>query len=1234
MIPLTSEETKKLIRNLSKYKPRTTIARAAGLLTIPCLQANTLRLELLVHLAVMHCAGSSRPDHADFSRWLNKYLGKTRIASYEDPVEDAFITNVITPYGNRRIFEGIWDSNDYFLQVTLEALQHRKTPPMCRDFLAPAYALLVLSDLVAERLNLQRWYSEPTSDKGIIKLSKASNISGRAQAVIFSNENLKSIGISKKELFPFIFREEDLGRLTSESIGHTSLERRPIVDFGDAIILTLPHAVSPAIRRFIISELRKLGYLKAFSNIISRIQGQSMEKEGLFELKSNTTSLVPPEPDDLPIPSAHAWLLKYDTNKFLHVILLHDQINGIYDEGLASFMKYNSPLVSNLEKYIHKIASYCKALPDFVEGTTLIVMGGLGRGFALGFKDWPADWGFSVIGIQNLLMLAKEPRNPIKLYLKCMKQKAWAEKEGVKFQTLSGDFNFYCFWRDMKYQLVPRDYPINQGTMILAYNDFICAFRKEIRALVDSHAIETADGRYSHVERFGQDYYFKSMQERPIYASLGHLRFGILAGAVESSRGASWLFIEPKDDTEPVRDLLYEIWSGFLGLFDKLVNEIEQLPLNYSSLPLEVRLDFSKIVVPDDASPIGIKAPIPDPEVTIEKDERKAVAAFPADFLAHFQQPENLGEKIVVKALTQCLVGIHKESDQEIEEPQINKVIEAVVGTEGTRVLHIFHTHYPIEFILSRPDSNLTHISQADFVFAKLRLSEGCTSYAPETDITNKEDCNKFLHRTVIKVWESLRELLKKFNRASVISKTLQVHETVIHDRDHWKRTAQAVIALYSNQENVYAIAQKREKERNLTALPARTILEMSICECPVSGGRELSEWDLDELLAKAALLIEVATDSDAVNSDLVAPHIHLHANGEYTLDRNFHKTVIDPFFSNYMKEEFDDAAADYSQFYNKKPVQKRRKIESIFSAEFIDAFTEEFGMTPDEAVDGFAGLIEIAVEQDSKVVTTTLGKLKSRLLNQRGLSETACNAFINTFSIFHRPSWDKPPKGFKNKDLNPWRYRRRLSATARPLLVFGHNEDDQIFYGAGSLKLGLGYLLDRPEQGQLPGDFFSSNKMKKYIGSVNDKRGHAFARSIADRLRKSGWEVRNEVKMSELKTDPILADGDIDVLAWKSNGEVLIIECKRLQLARTIAEIAEICRRFQGEAKDELGKHLRRVNWVKNNPESLKLIIGFVPEVDSIDDRLITNTHVPMRYLTYLPIPPEKIGPFNFLVT
>ena len=150
---------------------------------------------------------------------------------------------------------------------------------------------------------------------------------------------------------------------------------------------------------------------------------------------------------------------------------------------------------------------------------------------------------------------------------------------------------------------------------------------------------------------------------------------------------------------------------------------------------------------------------------------------------------------------------------------------------------------------------------------------------------------------------------------------------------------------------------------------------------------------------------------------------------------------------------------------------------------------------------------------------------------------------------------------------------------------------------------------------------------MKRYWGAAKNKRGHGFEETVADLFRKNGWHAR-KVLMTELGTSSTL--GDIDVLAWKPTGEVLIVECKHLLLARTVAEVAEVCRRFRGEVGDELVKHVKRVAWVRENPSSLESIIGFRPVCGRIDDRLVTNTHVPMMYLTSLPIEADKIGPLK----
>lgn len=81
------------------------------------------------------------------------------------------------------------------------------------------------------------------------------------------------------------------------------------------------------------------------------------------------------------------------------------------------------------------------------------------------------------------------------------------------------------------------------------------------------------------------------------------------------------------------------------------------------------------------------------------------------------------------------------------------------------------------------------------------------------------------------------------------------------------------------------------------------------------------------------------------------------------------------------------------------------------------------------------------------------------------------------------------------------------------------------------------------------------------------------------------------------------------------------MIECKNLQMAKTISEIADICNRFKGEEKDELAKHLARVGWINANRDLVSRHLGM-----NVKQLLVTNTEIPIKYKEGLPIESGEI--------
>lgn len=696
---------------------------------------------------------------------------------------------------------------------------------------------------------------------------------------------------------------------------------------------------------------------------------------------------------------------------------------------------------------------------------------------------------------------------------------------------------------------------------------------------------------------------------------------------VETERGPSWLVVKPRNRTEPVLGFAYEVWRQFIDFFGELILEMEAICERVPADAIEIRLNLDDVVVPENYSDFRPPATPGRPGISVKLKQRSAEVKFPADLIRFFQQPENYGERMVLRSIGQALIALFQENSQEIEETVIETILDRLLGNSAIRLFHVFRVD-PLQYLLSRQKIDPILSNLEDFAFAKLGLSAGCTAANSSIDITSRPECNRFLHMVVQKIHNRLRSHLQQFDRTSVIRSALEVCEAASQDRERWKRTSQALFAIYSATDDVQTVARQRELDRTNVSIAARTIIEFAICECPHSGGRKLSRWNLDALLADAMLLIEVAMHSDTVVHELMEPRITLQANGEYVTDRSFRQSVIDPFVAAYYREQFESVASNYAGFYRNTSPHLQPRNDEVFNSDFVNAFHAEFGLTPQDVSDGFSAFADLAIEYDSVVVETTLGDIKARLIASRGLSPDVCNRFIETFSIFHRPKWENPPPGFRKNDLFPWRYNRRLSASVKPILVFGEKDEDKVIFGAGTLASGCIHLLDRSEQGRLPQEFFSSREMKEYIGKVNDARGPDFARWVADQMRERLWQAKTEVKMTELGAPADL--GDVDVLAWKSDGTIRLIECKRLTFARTIAEIANICRRFQGEAKDELAKHLRRVEWIGQNPQCLRNIVGFVPDPSFIDNRLVTNTQVPMKYMESLPIDPDKIGPLE----
>lgn len=1218
---LNLPEFQSLKNSLERFDLQSALSQLAGLLTIPTLQANSIRVETAVQLAVAHCHGKRKAKWTDVDHWLNSLLDKTQARIIEDPAEDVFVANLDTPEGNRRVFQSCLDASDYFAQVVFDILLNWQLSGRSHSLLRPIVALLMLSDHVAERRSLNRWHYEPSSPSGQIQLPPGDTLRKAAAAVRFSQRKLKALGISPADLSPFVFNDADKEVLGTQSICNTSLEKRPLVRVGSELILALPQATSAAIRRFVVEELRKSGQLDTFARAVSDHQAYDAESKVCTELNQTCLRDAPKAKGQL--SPFHSFVVKCDLDKYLHTLVIHERVDCIESQGFAGANELPGGMIDSLRQHTVEVAEWCRSQAGFTEGFTLLVNAGLGSGLSVAFEVVPSDWHFSGMDVSDFHMLTSEYDQPVTRYLKFIRQKARVESSGLRFLSAS-DYVLYCHWRDPEKAPIPPEIPMSPDSMVCVLNDCALPVRKEVRTLQDSHTLPTLHGAHAPVTRLYGGSLFPSQRDKPVYRSGARLEAGLIVGAIETAKNVSWLmaFVRPG---EPERfELARGLWDGFIDLYEKLLWQMGKRGWTKRDGVIEVRLDFSRVLTFDrltDTSPLENPT---EPDIAVDTHAGRAVVRLEPEFLRNFRQAENIGEWLLVRSVARCLIQLH-QGTREVGRRMLDVLTESVAGNPGLRILHTGESSNPIDHMRKQKCRGFQAIPELDRRFVHIGLCNSLNISEESHQLDSHAGCNRFLKRLVATLWNRIKDTLQGLDRSSVLRELLARHEAIAFDRDDWALTSRAILALH---EDGLAVAQDREVERASAGLAVRSLMEMAICECPTEGGRPLSTWQADELLATVLNLLNTASCSDAVHNRLVEPGIGLFANGEYAMDYRFMQSVRNPLLSAYNQAQLLEAANEYPLRYSKDEREEQEEPGSTFPRDLIGAFQDEYGLTPARAARGLRDLLDLAVETDELVVETTVLNVKSRLISKCGYLNETCEAFLNAFGLFHRPNWETPPSNCSTRDIQPWRYSRRLSVVVRPILVFGEGDEETVLYSVNMLRIGYEHLLRKIQNGQLPQDFFASKQMKGYIGRVNDQLGHAFERETAAELRQQRWIVRQRVPMTELGAPAEL--GDIDVLAWKADTRVCAIECKRLQPARTVAEMAEVCRRFEGKEKDELDKHLRRVDWIRRNPAGLARVVGFAPTSHQIDHRIVTSNLVPMMYLTTLPIDPDKIGPLS----
>lgn len=1208
-----SVANKKLVRNMVKFSANTAIPLLASLLTLPKLQSNCIRLEVLLALAVVHCHGSKKANIKCTSQWFYS-IGKSMAVLGEDTAEDEFVALVHDSHGDYRIIEGVWEAAGFYTQRVLDVVATMPNTGNFARIKKSVRALLKVSDIVCEKSDLVRY--QLGSDERLSTLQRSLLPSGNALAsrVSIPLKELDASGVAYEDLMPFLLRSELQSELLEQQVGLSYLDRYPLIQFKpQTITVAVPTALSVAIRDFVIKSIVESNNTSAFEYSLAL---------GYADLLTNTPLIG--GPSDAPIrwqnsDRGRLSVFSYSVDEG-YVISFHlflPPITCHLDGGFKEVIQDDGNLTNAVQQTVNDIVDHYDKQDDFRAGLAIIVGCGWGKGLAtrpieLDHPKWRGEF-MSVADLVRLSWLSDmKPAN----FWRIQDGLETIRKAGIHIKNPNGILNLIGWVRSNDGHFVPhaqlpqgRISPTQPLNIVLPIN-----LLREVRADsdrgYDRHSAIDNTGIWHQVQHVSPSPFFASESSKKLYASINDARHRVLTSVYE---GDYQLWLSLSTPRVPGSEIGYHLWEMANEWLHRLGAVLDQLFGKTSDAsPYKVYVDFL------DEEPEYTEEELPSTDTLLSlcaiephSEPNSCKAIFYPGFIDGFRFSDNVAERLFTRTLAKAylnLLGLQdKMSPEEVE--------QHVVPNNEARSFHLFHAHHYIDYVRHTLPKKLISIDPIDDAAIRIGLAWKVFNQPENDRILGKEACTDFLGKIVDVLLDEISDSLKAFDRRSTLFRLVGNCEKASVEGDHWNRTSAAVLGLHGvTPETIGQYVEQASKFAG-AAVATRILIEIGLCVCPSDHGIKPSTIELSKLIAHASLLVRIGGLSDAIYYSALTPELSISPLGDILFRDDLGRLVVDPMLGRVVSDKYVANASHQKKNY--KPAATLPEIKGQLEKEFLDTWKIEMGFDVDEARLIVESLEDKGVTEQAAVYTVKKSEYLALVCSEIVIGGIA-EQFLKQFSLNTRLDWEKPPNGFRKKDIYPWRFGRRLSYVTRPILILDDREDPALLIAPNALRTSLAYVVDGAWGGRFDQDFFQSKEMRDGWW-INATEGHTFNEEVAKTLADAGWQTRENIGLPEVLNRKLEKNyGDIDILAWRNDRpDVLVVECKDLSLARNHSEVAAMLSDYQGgEAKgkpDKLKKHLDRIGLLEENMDQLQIFVG--TSSSKLVSCLVCSGVVPMQY-------------------
>lgn len=1121
-----------------------------------------------------------RMTRSRWSAWLNGAALMKVLGLGEDPFPNLFTEALTIPSGSFVVFPGLEEEIVYLLRRLLDACVSvsatsvgeelaRRAPPLW-------HSVLALSDEIAKRASLTRGQRIKPAAAANVAVPDVFTFEALRNAVTFESSVLDGVlrraGGSLDALAPLVHNADVAAQWDGDSMKNPA-GTRPLIRYGEAYIVTAPHALLSALRTGLLEIVQASGCTVPFVEAFRRSTFSSItESLRWMELRPLQ------EPSFGKDGSALAeCFYVLDTDKIVHVVLVIDTLRD-YSPSEPGGRWDTDRLQDIVDSRLGWVdTNVPRNTPSVRQVLHLVVLQGVGRFVTFGFgHDGSSCHLIHANGgvLETIAMM--EGGDPLALWHFAR----WSDRlrEHAEVMVFS-PLDEYGLYKSKGHSFYFSDDA--KPTFVSISPDWGESLQAEIHEKRDFHgALVPWEGRFRLVTLFHSDRAF------PLYIFWRDPTRRV-AMLLEAYDIPIWL-LAPSELPTPNYRMLYVGFADMLAYWLWQMRPTLGATIRASSTREVLTIDIE--VEESDAWFEGTTVVPTSEPITCElKVGGGLVVRFNAAAARLLASADNEGERTILRSVLPSFVRAMSDTNEPgATEIDIQRALEMHAPRGLKKKLMLLRGDLNVRLLEGdlnpyRPIQD----SERQMVLEDLgeHLS-GLDWWRPGQEIP-KDRRTKVLNDDVIPyLFTRITRIAHSLDRIGTLEWLIAFSERLVHEEAERRFQLPTRLACFETEASLVTSLIKESPRLSSASIANRFLIEYVTAQ-PPTGTEQMSLGLYDELMALAGELQHWGIDSDAIHFGLDDVDLGMLKSGRLGIDRTAAREAENRYFAAFYPGEIQRSAAAFSRHWRTPADADSKKPTLVEDAD--TASVAEFRESLTDLQIFIQEAINLGMELPGEAKVLALAEFEQRLCDQTGWSHDKVHRCLDIFANRPRQSFLAPPLPARKEDVFPWRFNRELSYLRKPLLVREAASGPELLWGVRHLDAARDYLLNLCIGGRLKA---RSQEMKAFIGRIHNQEAENFNDSVAELYEsRSEMVVRRRVKrIGRLRIERRPGEdlGDIDVLvADVRRRRIIAIETKDLAIARTPAELAnELSETFQvGAPKpSSVDRHLERVEWLRNH--------------------------------------------------